>query len=189
MLNMSIPRLRPEETALLVIDLQEKLMPTIHEGDRISANTAVILQAAGVLDLPFLLTEHYPRGLGRTIDEVAAAMPDPSRRIEKTKFSAAVDLVMEHLRAFERPSILICGVEAHVCVLQTVLDLQASGFQCFMMLDAISAGQPEQIAPAIRRMERAGGISTGVLSVLYELMGDARHPAFKELLPLAKLVR
>jgi nicotinamidase-related amidase len=186
---MPIPRLRIEDSLLLVIDLQERLMPTIVDGDRLTHNCATLLRMASALDMPYLVTEQYPRGLGRTIDEVASAMADQSQRVEKTRFSACIELVTDQFSSFQRGTALICGIEAHVCVLQTVLDLQASGRQCFVCSDAISASQRDQIAPAIRRMEAAGAVVTGVLSSMYELMQDATHPGFRTCLELAKSIR
>ncbi len=186
--KVPIPRLSLNDTALLVIDVQERLLPTIADRQRLVTNCAILLQMAGVLDLPYLFTEQYPTGLGRTADEVTAAMPDPSRRIEKTRFSAVIDLVDEHLHTWRRTNVLICGIEAHVCVLQTVLDLQATGRQAFVCSDAVSASKPDQIGPALDRMKRAGAIVTGVLSAMYELLADARHPQFQSCLKLAKLL-
>ena len=164
-------------------------MPTIGDRDRLINNCAILLQLAGVLSIPYLVTEQYPAGLGRTVDKVTSAMSDPSRRVEKTRFSAAVDIVMDELKRWHRPNILICGIEAHVCVLQTVLDLQDSGWQTFVCCDAISASQPDQIGPAMIRMQKSGAIVTGVLSGMYELMGESTHPAFKSCLELAKSLK
>lgn len=185
---MAIPRLQAEHTALLVIDVQERLMPTIVEHNRVIRCCAVMLRAAAALGMPYLVTEQYPRGLGRTVDEVAKAMTDQSRRIEKTRFSACVDLVNEQLVAWRRGCVLVCGVEAHVCVLQTTLDLLATGRQVFLVTDAISASQRDQVAPAFQRMIAAGAVQTGVLSAMYELLQDAGHPAFGTCLELAKTV-
>jgi nicotinamidase-related amidase len=186
---MPIPRLRIDDTVVLVVDVQERLMPTIVDRDRLTANCAILLRMAAELGLPYLVTEQYPHGLGRTVDNVAAAMADQSRRIEKTRFSACVELVDEQIAAWGRGTVLVCGIEAHVCVLQTVLDLHAGGRQCFVCSDAVSASQREQIGPAYRRMERAGAIVTGVMSAMYELLGDATHPGFRGCLELAKAVR
>ncbi len=163
-------------------------MPTIADSTRLITNCAVLVRLATVLGIPYLLTEQYPKGLGRTVDEVASVMPDPSRRIEKTRFSAIIELVDEQLRSWDRSSILVCGVEAHVCVLQTVLDLQSTGRQAFVVSDAVSASQPSQIGYAFDRMIRSGAVLSGVLSAMYELLEDSRHPAFEECLPLAKAV-
>ena len=186
---MPIPRLAIGDTALLVIDVQERLMPTIVDADMVSNNCAILLRMAGEMGIPYLVTEQYPRGLGRTVDLVAEAMPDQSRRIEKTRFSACIDLVEQQLADWNCSTILVCGIEAHVCVLQTVLDLHSTGRQAFVCTDAVSASQREQISPAMKRMERAGAVLSGVLSAMYELLGDASHPAFGACLELAKAVR
>ena len=186
---MPIARLRLEETALLVIDVQERLMPTIVDREKLIANCSILIKMAEELDIPYLVTEQYVRGLGRTVPGVAQAMADPSQRVEKTSFSACVDVVDEKLAQWNRGNVLIAGIEAHVCVLQTVIDLQAGGRQAFVVSDAISAAQRDQIAPALDRMRSAGAIVTGVISAMYELMRDAAHPSFRTCLELAKGVQ
>ena len=186
---MPIPRLTIDTASLLVIDIQERLVSSIVDRDRLITNSSILLRMASELGMPYFVTEQYPSGLGRTIEEVASAMTDPSRRVEKSRFSAAIDLITDQFVAWRRSCVIICGIEAHVCVLQTGLDLQEAGFHCFLCSDAISANQQGQIAPALRRMERAGAVTTGVLSVMYELIGDAAHPAFRSLLELAKEIR
>jgi nicotinamidase-related amidase len=186
---MPIPRLQIDDAAVLVIDMQERLMPTIVDADKVTHNCATLLQLAEVLGMPYLVTEQYPTGLGRTVEAITAAMEDQSRRIEKTTFSAGADIVLEQLHAWGRSSVIVCGLEAHVCVLQTVLDLQANGRQCFVCTDAVSAAQRDQIPHAYRRMDRAGAVLTGVLPTIYELLQDAKHPAFRACLDLAKAVQ
>lgn len=185
---MPLPRLKLDDVAVLVIDVQERLMPTIADRDRLAANCAILLRMANELALPSLVTEQYVQGLGRTVPIVSQAMTNPAARLEKTRFSAAVEMVVDQFRLWRRTTILIGGIEAHVCVLQSVLDLQAAGFQCFLCTDAISAAQRDQIAPAYDRMRAAGAIPSGVVSAMYELMADARHPSFKQCLELAKRV-
>ena len=182
---MPAPRLHPEETALIIIDMQEKLLPTIIDRQKIENNSAIMLRVAEELEIPAFVTEHYPKGLGRTVESIAEAMIDPSARVEKTRFSALVEVVDEMLHGLRRSSAMICGIEAHVCVLQTALDLQATGRQCFVLSDAISASQRDQIPVAMRRWEAAGAITTGVMSAMYELMGDANHPSRHALVDLA----
>ncbi|MHC4989998.1 MAG: isochorismatase family protein, partial [Planctomycetota bacterium] len=108
---MPQPRLRIDQTALIVIDLQERLMPTIVDREQVISNAAILLRMADLLEIPYLVTEQYPAGLGRTVEPVAAAMPDRSQRVEKTRFSALVDVVDERLRSWRRGTCLICGVE------------------------------------------------------------------------------
>lgn len=185
---MPIPRLKLDDTALLVIDVQQRLLPTLADRERLLNNCAVLLAMAEVLELPVIVTEQNPGGLGRTAEPLLEAMPEQTVLIEKTRFSAAVDDVIRTLQMRQRSSVLIAGIEAQVCVLQTALDLLAGGWPVFLCSDAISAGQRDQIAPALERVRQAGGIVTGVLSAMYELMADSTHPAFRRCLELAKSV-
>jgi nicotinamidase-related amidase len=185
---MPIPRLHADTAALLVIDVQERLMPAIAGADQVIANAAVLLRMAEAIQIPYLVTEQYPKGLGRTVEPVAAAMADRSRRVEKTRFSAMVDVVEEQLRRWRRPSVIVCGVEAHVCVLQTVLDLQATGWQSFVCTDAVSASSGQSAAEAYQRMTAAGAVLSRTISIMYELLEDATNPVFRSCLELAKQV-
>jgi len=186
---MPVPRLVADDVAVLVIDVQERLLPTIVNGEAVAHNAGVLLAVADALDLPAVATEQYPRGLGRTVEAVARHLRPDAPRVEKTRFSALVPDVESFLLTTRRQTVLVAGIEAHVCVLQTVLDLLASGRQAFVVTDAVSAGQGGQVAPALRRMERAGAVPTGVLSATYELLGDKEHPAFARCLALAKSLR
>lgn len=185
---MPIPRLRLHDTALLVIDVQDRLLPTIVDADRVVNNAALLVKLAVRLDLPYLVTEQYVRGLGRTAEPIGHAMADSSLRVEKTQFSGLIDIVDERLQSLKRSSVLVCGLEAHICVLQTVLDLQASGRQAYVVSDAVSAGQRDQVPYAFDRMRDAGAIITGVNSAMYELVANASHPLFRDCLKIAKAV-
>lgn len=182
-------RLTPDNACLLVIDLQERLMPTIAHAEAITENTALLMSAAAHFGLPVALSEHYLRGLGPTVAAITQALPAGSCRFEKTRFSAVLPPLEAWMAAHARPNVIVCGVEAHVCVLQTALDLRAAGRTPFLMTDAISAGQAQQIAPALRRLELCGCVPSGCLSAMYELAGDASNPLFKGMLGLAKAIR
>ncbi|MBM4110570.1 MAG: isochorismatase family protein [Phycisphaerae bacterium] len=184
-----MPRLTPDNACLLVIDLQERLMPTIAHAEAITENTALLMRAAAHFGLPVALSEHYLKGLGPTVESISQALPAGACRFEKTRFSAAVPPLEAWLTDHGRPNVLVCGVEAHVCVLQTALDLRSAGRTPFLMTDAISAGQAQQIAPALRRLELSGCVPSGCLSAMYELAGDAANPSFKGMLALAKAIR
>lgn len=183
---MPIPRLSLERTALLVIDVQDKLLPTIFDADRVVANCATALELAKILGMPAIVTEQYTKGLGHSAPAIAAAAASHAKIFEKTRFSALIPEVDALLSAHRCDDILVCGIEAHVCVQQTVLDLLATGRQPFLLTDAISAGQTDQISPALRRMERSGASPSGVLGAIYELLGDAAHPQFKSVLRVVK---
>jgi len=182
-------RLTPDNACLLVIDLQERLMPTIAHAETIVQHATLLMQAAVHFGLPVALSEHYLKGLGPTVAAISEALPAGGCRFEKTRFSAVVPPLEAWLATHARPNVIVCGVEAHVCVLQTALDLRAAGRTPFLMTDAISAGQPQQIAPALRRMELSGCVPSGCLSAMYELAGDASNPLFKGMLALAKAIR
>jgi len=186
---MPIPRLHPSRTALLVIDVQERLLPTIFDAERVVANCAAAIEVAKVLGLPTIVTEQYVKGLGHSAPAIAQAAAGCATVFEKTRFSAALPEVEALLAAKRCDDILICGVEAHVCVQQTVLDLLAAGRQPYLLTDAISAGRPDQISPAFRRMERAGAVPSGVLGAAYELLADAANPHFKSVLGVVKTLR
>lgn len=186
---MPIPRLTLDRAALLVIDVQERLLPTIFDADRVVTNCAAALRLADTLAIPAAVTEQYTKGLGHSAPAIREAAGARTPIIEKTRFSALTPEVDAFLSARRAEDILIAGVEAHVCVAQTVLDLLASGRQPYLLIDAISAGQTNQIAPALRRLERAGAIPSGVLPAAYELLGDAAHPQFKAVLVHVKTLR
>lgn len=186
---MPIPRLRRENTALLVIDVQERLLPTIHLGEAIAANCGILLDVANSLGLPSIVTEQYVRGLGHSVAPIRDRIRSDVPTIEKTQFSAAVPDVLRFLDARAISTVLLCGIEAHVCVLQTALDLLAGGRLVFLATDAISSGQRDQIPHAFARMQAAGAVRTGTLGATYELLGDASDPAFRPCLAVVKEVR
>lgn len=183
------PRLTPANACLVIIDLQERLMPTIANAEAITTNAALLMRAAAHVGLPVALSEHYLKGLGPTVAPITDALPPGACRFDKTRFSALVPPLADWLAAHGRRQVVLCGVEAHVCVLQTALDLRAAGCTPFLATDAISAGQPQQIGPALRRLDLAGCIPTGCLSAMYELAQDASNPLFKGMLGLAKAIR
>ncbi|MDZ4755947.1 MAG: isochorismatase family protein [Phycisphaerae bacterium] len=186
---MPIPRLRHDSTALLVVDVQERLQASIHLGSDVAFNCGALVQVAEVLDLPTIVTEQYVKGLGHTVESIRTKLPSTVHVIEKTRFSALVPETLAILDRHAIASVLLCGVEAHVCVLQTALDLLATGRQVFLVTDAVSSGQRDQVQHAIARMEGAGAVRSGTLGATYELLGDAANPRFKACLSIVKQVR
>jgi nicotinamidase-related amidase len=173
-------RLSVADTGLLVIDVQEKLLPKIHEPERLVRNIAFLLDACKILNVPAWVTEQYPKGLGPTIPELARRLP--AERPEKTAFSScAVDSVIDGFRRGGRPNILVAGMETHVCVMQTVLDLLALGFRVFVAVDAVSCRYPIDHETALRRMEQAGAVPVTAEMAVFELTGVAGTPVFKEI--------
>ena len=183
---MALPRFRCPQTALLVVDVQEKLLPHIHEHERVLAQVCRLVDGAGLLRLPVLVTEQYRKGLGPTVDELASRLESPAVRCEKMTFSAAVDAVRQCLETVQARSVVLCGIESHVCVLQTALDLMDSGLVVGVAADAIGSRRPADHDPALRRMVQAGAIPTTVESLLMELVCEAGTPLFKSILPLIR---
>jgi nicotinamidase-related amidase len=178
--------LDPDDALFLLIDLQEKFLPTISEVDRVVRRSAILARTAGLLGLPVVVTEQYPRGLGPTVAELREALP-PHRPIEKTAFSAyAVPAVREALATAGRRSILVAGIETHVCVLQTTLELLADGYRVWLVADALGSRSPDDRELALRQLVHAGATVTSTDSVLFQLMKDAKHPKFREVQALIK---
>lgn len=183
---MAQPRLTVADSALLVIDMQERLKPTMPSWDRTLRRIHAVVQAAAILKLPIATTEQSPASLGPTVEPLRTELLRIGPLFEKTQFSAATPEVETWLRSHRRSSLIICGIEAHVCVLQTVLDFCQRGIQTFHCTDAIDCSQPDQTTGALSRMERAGSVPTGMTSAIYELMNDAKHPSFRECLRVVK---
>lgn len=172
------------DTGLLVIDLQEKLLPFIPDAANLIRNVAFLIDVARLLDLTVQATEQYPRGLGPTTPELAQRLP---HRPDKTAFSScAVEEVVQTFRREARPKVVLCGIESHVCVLNTALDLLALDFRVYLAVDCISARFGIDHEVALRRLEQAGAILTTAEGCAFEWVGGASHPKFKE---ISKLVQ
>ena len=180
-----LPRLRRADTLLLIVDVQEKLMPVIHQAERVEANCAVLAKAARELRLPMVVTEQYPEKLGATAGSVREAAGFPTA-IGKLRFSACTEQTLAAIESSGRKTVLLCGVEAHVCVLQTALDLRERGYQVFAARDALSSRTPENAQIGWERMQSAGVLPTSTESALFELLEEAGTPDFKAILPLIK---
>ncbi|MBT3267706.1 hydrolase [Candidatus Poribacteria bacterium] len=184
---MAVPRITREATALLVVDTQERLVHVIDNGDAIVANAVVAIRAARALDLPVLLTEQYPKGLGVTVPQVVSALGDAYRPVEKTSFSACgAEPVVKALRDADAESVVIVGIEAHVCVLQTAIDLLERGYNVFPVANAISSRTSDNRALGLDRMRQSGAVLISTEMLIFELLGDARDPHFKTLQSLIK---
>ena len=179
--------LRADRAVLLVVDIQARFVPVIHESARLLSQTARLIQGCGLLDVPVMVTEQYPQGLGATAPELMAVLPASAVVLEKAAFGCGQDpQIAAQLAALQRPQVLVCGIEAHICVNQTVHQLLAQGYQVHCIQDAISARQPRDYDLALRKMEQAGAIPSGVEMALFELLAISRHPQFKAVQALVK---
>lgn len=177
-------RLDRAETLLLIVDIQTRLMPVIHEAERVEKNSFLLARAATELEIPILITKQNPRHLGPTVDSLRELATGPP--LEKMRFSACTEPVMAALEASGRKTVLLCGVEAHVCVLQTALDLRRRGYCVFVARDAISSRTELNAEIGWQRMLAAGAVPTSAESAVFELLEEAGTAEFRAMLPLLK---
>jgi len=182
-----MPRLRPDNTLVIVIDMQERLQPLIHEDARVRKSAAALAEGARILGVPVFVTEQYPKGLGHTVPELRGAVDAAGGVLEKTAFSCAADpSIGARIQAAGRPNVVLAGVEAHICVLQTALDLMEGGWSVFLAEDAIGSRTLANKESGVARARRHGAEPANVEMVLFELMGDKEHAAFKAVQALIK---
>ena len=169
-------KLDPERAALIVVDVQEGFRKAVPEFDRVAKAVATLIEGADIIGVPVVLTEQYPRGLGETAAEVAEHLPEGTQPLEKVCFSAAD---AEGFDLGGRDQALICGIETHVCVNQTALDLLGSGVEVQVAEDAVGSRTEENKRVGLHKMERAGAVITSVETALFELVGRAGTDEFK----------
>lgn len=178
--------IRASDSALIVIDMQERLVPAMQAPARTIKNTRLLLQAAEKTGVPALLTEQYPQGLGHTIPQIVEAAGD-SPILPKMHFSCMEDPgFLKAFKALGRPQAILVGMEAHICVVQTAASLVEEGYQVFVVSDATASRTIESEAACLARLN-AGGVSIVTTEmVVFEWLGQAGTAAFKEMLPLIK---
>ncbi len=173
-------------SALLIVDIQERLAPAIADQAMVIARTAMLIDAADALAIPVLASEQYPKGLGPTVSMLRTRLA-ADRVISKTFFSCARQPeFIGQVRHLGRKQLVVAGMEAHVCVLQTVLELVRQQYEVFAVADAIGSRAPESRALAIERMRAAGASIVTVEMVLFEWLERADRPEFR---PLSVLIR
>jgi nicotinamidase-related amidase len=174
------------KAALAVIDIQERLLPAIFEAERVVQNTVRLIKGARVLGIPILITEQYKKGLGPTVPAITAVI-EGLKQMEKIAFSACGAAGFEKaLKAKKVADVILCGIEAHVCVSQTCLDLLDKGFRVFVVVDATSSRTTENHFIAVERMRDAGAVVVSIELVLFELLEKAGTDEFKQILALVK---
>jgi nicotinamidase-related amidase len=178
--------MRADRSVLVVIDVQERLCPVMNDPRRVLFNGARLLTAANRLSVPVICTEQYPKGLGPTMIDLRTLLPEGAV-MEKTAFGAMAEAPFRQALAdLDRSQIVLCGTEAHVCVLQTALGLREAGHAVFVVADACGSRRPESERAGLERMGAAGcGVVTTEM-VLFEWLGDKTNPAFKEISALVK---
>lgn len=183
---MTASRLSVADTVLIVVDMQERLLQAIHEHERVISNTRLLLRAAAAFELPVVMTTQYLKGLGPTHAMVAELAPG-CVPVDKLTFSCfgSADFKTS-LEATRRNTVLLCGVESHICVLQTGLDAIAAGHQVHLAADATSSRTTRNADLGLARLERAGAVISSAEMAIYELMGASGTQAFRALLPYFK---
>lgn len=178
--------LKREDTALIIIDIQGKLATLMHERDRLIAQACKLIRGAQALDIPVIWNEQYPRGLGPTIPEIAALLKE-MQPLEKRSFSCCGSMQFnEALAQLNCRQLLVSGIETHICVYQTVRDLLSQGYAVEVAADAVSSRTELDMQTGLSKMVHAGASVTTVETALFELLGDSRDPAFKEISSIVK---
>ncbi len=169
-------KLERERAALVVVDLQDAFRRAVPDFEQVARASAVLVRGAEALGVPIVITEQYPQGLGGTVPEIAEILPQGLEPLEKVVFSAAE---AEGFDLEGRDQAIVCGVETHVCVNQTVLDLQASGVEAHVVEEAVGSRFADSKRVGLHKMEQAGAVLTSVETALFELVGRAGTDEFK----------
>ena len=180
--------LQAEQCALIVIDIQEKLLPPIFQKEQLIRNAQLLIRAAGLLKIPALVTTQYAKGLGHTVADIASLLPETDA-IDKNLFSCfGSELFCTLLKRLpgNRNTVLLCGMEAHICVMQTALSALREGYVVHVASDAVSSRSEWNWKVGLERMRAAGSVISSTEMMIYELMRSSSSPAFKEMLPYLK---
>ncbi|MDP1605806.1 MAG: isochorismatase family protein [Rhodocyclaceae bacterium] len=172
--------MRADQSALLVIDLQERLLPHVHDWQQVLAHVDWLVRVAERLGVPVAATEQYPKGIGHTHPQIAARLSAGATG-EKIHFSCVAGNCLPGLPGMERPQVVVCGIEAHVCVLQTVLELAAMGKQVFVVAEAVGSRDPAHKALALERMRSHGATIVCREMVAFEWLGQAGTEQFRDI--------
>ncbi|MEM7543405.1 MAG: isochorismatase family protein [Pseudomonadota bacterium] len=176
-------------STLTVVDIQERLGEAMPGKvlNRVLQNTCLLVRAAEILDVPVIRTEQYPKGLGKTHSQIESVLPTTTENFEKTTFSCAdVEGYSNHLKDSDRGQVILSGMEAHICVLQTALDLDAEGYQVFVAEDAICSRRLENYQNALDRLRQCEINVVSSESIVFEWLGNATHPGFKTIQSLLR---
>lgn len=183
-MSLYLPR---HKTLLLVIDIQERLARIMDRCDQTVESARRAIEGARILGMPVVVTEQYPRGLGHTVEELAPAMQAASARVlEKIRFSALDDELRNILTEGQYERILVCGMETHICVFQTVRDLSAAGHQIHVLQDAVCSRDEENRRNGLELARTAGAVVSNLETALFDLLGEAGTDEFKAISRLIK---
>lgn len=188
-------RIKKEDAVLVLIDFQERLMPVMRNAEALEKAVCTLTRGCRVMGLPVIVTQQYTKGLGPTVSAVDMALTEPVGEreacsytpVEKTSFSCMGEpAFIEELEKTGRRTVILAGIESHICLLQTALDLLEAGYQIFIANDCIASRKESDMVNAQKRMSQAGALETTCESVLFELVGGAKEYGFKEISKLVK---
>jgi nicotinamidase-related amidase len=184
---MNIPApLTTENTVLVAIDFQERLFPVMNDKEKLLRNVVKLIKGAKALDVPVIVTEQYPKGLGTTLPEIKEIIPD-AKPLEKVCFSCCDnEAFTKALEGLKRKQVLICGIEAHICVYQTAAALARKGYEVQVVSDCISSREPENKTVALMKLGAMGISPTSVEMALFELLKVAQGDKFKQISSIIK---
>jgi nicotinamidase-related amidase len=180
--------LEPDQCALVVVDIQEKLLPPIFQKEQLLRNSQLLIRAAKVMKIPTIASTQYAKGLGQTVPEIASLLPDVEA-IDKDRFSCfGSDVFCTLLKRLpgNRNTLLLCGMESHICVMQTALAALREGYIVHIASDAVSSRTEWNWKIGLERMRDAGAVISSTELIIYELMRSSSSPSFKEMLPYLK---
>lgn len=182
-----VSRISPGEVALAVIDMQEAFRAVIPDFEDVAARIAKAVEGARLLNIPVIITEQYPQGLKHTAKEIIAALPAGLKAIEKICFSSCgSEDFLSVLVSNNIKQVLLCGIEAHICVMQTALDLIERGLQVHLLVDCITSRKPENKQAALARLTQAGAVQSTLEMALFEIMRSADATQFKQIQAIIK---
>ncbi len=175
-----------ENTIFVIIDIQDKLVKASNNGLQVVNSSSKVAKAAQILNIPTIITEQYPKGLGHTVETIKGIIPNITP-IEKTAFSALEEIEFkEQVKKLNRKQILLCGIETHICVLQTALDLILNGYEVFILKDGVTSRNEYENNVGIDLLKQCGAKITCTEIVLFEWLRSSKHVHFKEIQALIK---
>ena len=175
-------RIEREQAVAIVVDYQEKLVPAMNNKEQLLHNSCILLEGLKILDVPMVITQQYTKGLGMTVEEITQAV-GTAEYIDKISFTA-YDCVKEQIR--DKKHVIVCGIESHICVLQTVIDLKAAGFVPVLVADCVDSRKESDKQVALERARQEGTIVTTYEALLFELLKVAGTETSKK---VQKLIR
>lgn len=182
---MTLGILNKKKTLFVLVDVQERFVPVMHEMDRAMKNINILCKASNILGIPLVVTEQYPKGLGKTHEKVD--LPANVIKVEKTHFSCfGCEAFAQEIKKIDPKAIVLFGVEAHVCILKTALDAAAKGIEVHVVADAITSRKPENKKIAIKRLRQSGAFIVSTEMILFQLLDKAGTEEFKQISELVK---